>query len=78
MNKISKYKLDADISNQESVIYAFQNLIIFLASAIVMPIVVGQTLGLDQLQIAQMLQRTFFLCGIVTFVQVRWGHGLPI
>ena len=78
MNKISKYKLDADISNQESVIYAFQNLIIFLASAIVMPIVVGQTLGLDQPQIAQMLQRTFFLCGIVTFVQVRWGHGLPI
>lgn len=73
-----EFKYDSDITWQQSVVYAFQNLIIFMASAVVMPITVGYALELGQIEIAHMLQRTFFLCGVMTFVQVKWGHGFPI
>ena len=74
----SDFIYDSDINTPQSIVYALQNLIIFMASAVVMPIAVGYTLGLDQVSVAQMLQRTFFLCGVMTFLQVKWGHGFPI
>lgn len=76
--KNTGFQYDKDITTGQSVIYAFQNLIIFMASAVVMPIVVGYAVGLSQAEVAQMLQRTFFLCGIMTLLQVKWGHGFPI
>lgn len=72
------YKYDSDITATQSIIYALQNLIIFMASAVVLPIAVGYAIGLNQQEVAQMLQRTFFLCGLMTFLQVKWGHGFPI
>lgn len=63
---------------RQQAIYALQNLIFFLASSIVLPVVVGRALGLAQEGVAEMLQRTFFLCGVITSLQILFGHKYPI
>lgn len=65
MNKISKYKLDADISNRKCDL-RISVVLFFFWFAIVMPIVVGQMLGLDQIDRTD-VAADIFLCGNVTF-----------
>jgi xanthine/uracil permease len=43
-----------------------------------MPIAVGLHFGMPQLEIAQMLQRSFFIFGITSSLQVKFGHRYPI
>ena len=43
-----------------------------------MPVIIGAYLGLDQAEIAQMLQRTFLLSGGVSILQAILGHRYPI
>nr|WP_305146662.1 purine/pyrimidine permease [Anaerovorax odorimutans] len=59
-------------------IYSIQHLIYFAAGTVVLPIAVGIYLELSQQEIAEMLQRTFFLCGITSYLQVKLGHTYPI
>lgn len=73
-----KYKLDDDVPAGENLMYAFQQTVLFVASAVVMPVVVGYALGLTQSEVAATLQRTFVLCGVMTLLQVRFGHRFPI
>ena len=73
-----KYQLSDDVPAAENLMYAFQQVVLFVASAVVMPVVVGFALGLTQTEVAATLQRTFVLCGVMTFLQVRWGHRFPI
>jgi len=73
-----KYQLDDDIPHHENVVYAAQHVIFFVASAVVMPVVVGYALGLSQSEVAMMLQRTFVLCGVVSILQTSLGHRYPI
>lgn len=43
-----------------------------------MPVIIGAYLGLEQAEIAQMLQRTFLLSGGVSILQAVLGHRFPI
>ena len=73
-----KYRLDDAVPFGENLMYGFQQIVLFVASAVVMPVVVGYALGLSQAEVAAMLQRTFVLCGVMTLLQLRWGHRFPI
>ncbi|MDA1476757.1 purine/pyrimidine permease [Bacillus changyiensis] len=49
-----------------------------IASAIVVPIAIGQAFELNQLETAELIQSTFFVLGTTAFVQCLLGHRLPI
>ena len=55
------YDLEDKVPAVQSVIYGIQYLVYFLAGSAIMPVIIGAYLGLDQAEIAQMLQRTFLL-----------------
>ncbi|MHB8076410.1 purine/pyrimidine permease [Desulfosporosinus fructosivorans] len=73
-----RYGLDDSLPTGELISYAMQHLTYFIANAAIMPVVIGGDLGLDQLALASLLQRTFILCGVVSILQVVWGHRFPI
>lgn len=73
-----KYQLEDNIENKENLVYAFQQIVLFVASAAVLPATAGYTIGLSQPEVAFTLQRTFVLCGIMTILQMRFGHRFPI
>lgn len=73
-----KYGLDDKVPSAELGLYTLQHIIYFAAGTVVLPIAVGIYLGLGQAEIAGFLQRTFLLCGIMTLLQVKLGHGYPI
>ena len=73
-----KYGLDQKVPMQQLWLYSIQHLIYFAAGTVVLPIAVGIYLGLSQQEIAEMLQRTFVLCGITSYLQVKLGHTYPI
>lgn len=72
------YGLNDKMPKGHFVMYGLQHLVYFLAGCAIMPVIVGVYLGLDQVEIAQMLQRTFLLSGIVSILQVTLGHRYPI
>lgn len=78
MKEKLKYGLEDHVPKGEVWLYTLQHIIYFAAGTVVLPIAVGIHLGLDQTQIAEFLQRTFFLCGITTLLQIKLGHLYPI
>ena len=78
MKEKLKYGLEDHVPKGEVWHYTLQHIIYFAAGTVVLPIAVGIHLGLDQTQIAEFLQRTFFLCGITTLLQIKLGHLYPI
>lgn len=72
------YGLDERPPMDRTLAYAAQWLIFTLANSAVVPVVVGNALGLDQAGIASLAQRTFFLQALASFLQVTLGHRLPI
>ena len=72
------YDLEDKVPAGQSVIYGVQYLVYFLAGSAIMPVIIGAYLGLDQAEIAQMLQRTFLLSGGVSILQAILGHRYPI
>src|SRR5665648_381501 len=72
------YKLEDKLPIEKNIVYGFQHVIYFGISAVIMPVVVGTLLGLNQHELAGMLQRIFVLCGIVSILQVKFGHKYPI
>lgn len=77
-NNEIKYQLDDKLPQRENLIYACQHVIFFVASAVVMPVVVGYALGLSQPEVAETLQRTLTLCGVISILQTALGHRYPI
>lgn len=73
-----RYELDDKMPKAECLLYGLQHLIYFLAGAAIMPVIVAAYLGLDYQQTTEMLQRTFFLCGVISIIQTRFGHRYPI
>ena len=49
-----------------------------LASAIIAPLSLGVAFQLDVAETASLLQRSFFVIGITSILQVLFGHKLPI
>lgn len=72
------YNLRDRLPLQKNTIYALQHVIYIAISAVSMPIVIGPMLGLNQVEVAEMLQRTFLISGIISILQVKCGHGFPI
>ncbi|HWR08320.1 purine/pyrimidine permease [Sporomusa sp.] len=73
-----RYGLHDNLPLKELISYSVQHLTYFLANAAILPVIVGGYLGLDQLGLASLVQRTFILCGIVSIFQALWGHRFPI
>ena len=72
------YGLEDKVPAGKCSIYGIQYLVYFLAGSAIMPVVIGAYLGLDQIEIAQMLQRIFVLTGVISILQVTIGHRFPI
>lgn len=73
-----RHGLEDDLPGRQLVYYSLQHLVFFLANAAILPVIVGGYLELDQAGLAQLVQRTFLLCGLASFLQVVWGHRFPI
>jgi xanthine/uracil permease len=73
-----RYGLNARLPATELISYSLQHLTFFLANTAILPVVVGGYLGLDQIGLAGLVQRTFILCGAASVLQALWGHGFPM
>ncbi|MCL6515457.1 purine/pyrimidine permease [Alicyclobacillus sp.] len=57
---------------------AVQWLMFMLASVVTVPVVLGAQLGLSPAEASAFVDRTFFVSGVITLLQVTVGHRLPI
>jgi xanthine/uracil permease len=72
------YGLNDTMPKGQTLAFAFQHLVYFITSTTMLPVLAGTVLGPDQSAIAEMIQRTFFLAGLVALLQVLFGHRYPI
>lgn len=56
----------------------FQWFIYLLANSIALPIVIGNVFQLSVTEISDLMQRTFFIVGLSSFIQGKFGHKYPI
>lgn len=59
-------------------LYAVQWVVFHLGVIISVPVIVGNTLGMDPLEIAKLSQITFFLTGLASLVQIKFGHRVSL
>jgi len=78
MDQDIKYGLDAKLDPGKTFAYGFQHMILLIANAAIMPVIIARGLGLDGVEISEMLLRTFFICGVLCILQTRFGHRYPI
>ncbi|UOQ44707.1 purine/pyrimidine permease [Halobacillus salinarum] len=52
--------------------------VFLLASSVALPIVIGSIFDLSFHEISGLMQRTFFVVGLTSFLQAIFGHRLPI
>ncbi|WP_231572520.1 purine/pyrimidine permease [Halobacillus sp. BBL2006] len=52
--------------------------VFLLASSVALPIVIGSIFDLSFTEVSGLMQRTFFVVGITSFLQGMFGHKLPI
>ncbi|MBX0358340.1 purine/pyrimidine permease [Halobacillus sp. Nhm2S1] len=52
--------------------------VFLLASAVALPIVIGSIFELNFNEVSGLMQRTFFVVGVASFLQGVFGHRLPI
>jgi xanthine/uracil permease len=57
---------------------ALQWAMFILAGSVVAPLAIGQAFGLTPLEVAEFVQRTLFVLGVVSLMQSLFGHRLPI
>jgi len=73
-----RYGLEARLEPSREITYGLQHMILFIANAAIMPVIIAKGLGLDDVSVSEMLLRTFFLCGLLSILQTRFGHRYPI
>ncbi|OCA88123.1 xanthine permease [Bacillus sp. FJAT-27225] len=56
----------------------FQWFVYLLANSVALPIVLGNIFDLSLKETSELMQRTFFVVGLSSFIQARWGHRFPI
>jgi xanthine/uracil permease len=56
----------------------FQWFFFLLATSVALPIVIGGVFHLSMKEISELMQRTFFVVGISSFIQGSFGHRYPI
>lgn len=52
--------------------------VFLLASTVALPIVIGAIYQMDFMEVSGLMQRSFFVIGVATFLQAVFGHKLPI
>ncbi|MED0675837.1 purine/pyrimidine permease [Aneurinibacillus thermoaerophilus] len=57
---------------------ASQWFFVTLSSSLVVPLAIGEMYGLHASQLSQFVQQTFFFIGLVSLLQILFGHRLPI
>ncbi|PKL58759.1 MAG: xanthine permease, partial [Methanomicrobiales archaeon HGW-Methanomicrobiales-5] len=72
------YGIDDKPEFSKNLFYSFQWMFFSLANVIVVPAVLGISLGLTELEIAQLAQRTFLVSGLACLLQIYIGHRLPV
>lgn len=72
------WPLGSDPGPWRSLIYGLQWLAFGAANIAVIPVILGPYLGLDQAGIAEYAQRMFLYIGIGSFIQIYFGHRLPV
>ncbi|WP_163100566.1 purine/pyrimidine permease [Peribacillus alkalitolerans] len=65
-------------NHQSTSLQVIQWFVFLLANSIALPIVIGHVFGLSGEDISSLMQRTFFIVGISSFIQGKFGHGYPI
>lgn len=66
------------MNSENKYLSTFQWFIYLLANTIALPIVIGNVFGLSAPDISSLMQRTFFIVGLSSFIQARFGHRFPI
>ncbi|MCM3742964.1 purine permease [Sporosarcina luteola] len=66
----------------KSVVLGFQHLLAMYAGAILVPLIVGQAIGLTSTQLTYLVSIDILMCGIATILQIMnnkfFGIGLPV
>ncbi|TCP63540.1 purine/pyrimidine permease [Baia soyae] len=55
-----------------------QWLVFLLANALALPVVIGNVFHLSHVEVAELMQRTFFIVGLSSLLQGWLGHRLPL
>lgn len=66
------------MNNENNYLSAFQWFIYLLANSIALPIVIGNIFHLSATEISALMQRTFLIVGLSSFIQAKFGHRYPI
>ncbi|GHH98613.1 purine/pyrimidine permease [Neobacillus kokaensis] len=66
------------MNTENKYLSTFQWFVYLLANSIALPIVIGNVFHLNGTEIAALMQRTFFMVGLSSFLQARFGHRYPI
>lgn len=66
------------MKTENNYLSTFQWFIYLLANSIALPIVIGHVYQLSEQDISSLMQRTFLIVGISSFIQAKFGHRYPI
>lgn len=66
------------MSKSNNFFSTIQWFIYLLANSIALPIVIGNVFHLSDAAISDLMQRTFFIVGLSSFIQAKFGHRFPI
>ncbi|MFZ5946219.1 MAG: purine/pyrimidine permease [Bacillota bacterium] len=72
------YKPEDKPPLSKTLIYSLQWIAFNLVNVAVVPVVVGSAVGLSQVEIGQLAQRTMVFASFASILQVIFGHRLPI
>jgi xanthine/uracil permease len=66
------------MNTENKYLSVFQWFVYLLANSIALPIVIGNVFHLSAIEISALMQRTFFIVGLSSFIQAKFGHRFPI
>ncbi|CQR47157.1 Putative purine permease YwdJ [Paraliobacillus sp. PM-2] len=66
------------MKKENKILSIFQWFIYLLANSIAIPIVVGDIFQLSAAEISSLMQRVFFIIGLSSIIQAKFGHRYPI
>ncbi|MEH6993366.1 purine/pyrimidine permease [Neobacillus drentensis] len=66
------------MNTENKYLSGFQWFVYLLANSIALPIVIGNVFQLTATEISALMQRTFFIVGLSSFMQAKFGHRFPI
>jgi len=72
------YNLESKPSTGQTLLYGLQWAIFIYSLNLLYPLVIGDLFGLSQVETAALLQRSTFLVGLGSLLQIVFGHRLPL